>query len=210
DEYRTTLFRLMENAEAPVHSLLGPWSHNYPHQAMPGPAIDFIAEAIRWWDHWMYDVDNGVGAQPRLRAYVPESTPVGSDVETRPGRWVAEQEWPSPQVCATEYRAAAATVAGPTTLNSREMLGYSGGSWLQFGEAAGQPLDQSGDDARSWTATWDPNETPLDILGTPEVQLTVRSSTDRGVVAVRLNDVSPTGESRLLTLGLYNLTHHES
>src|SRR5699024_10491969 len=57
DEYRTTLFRLMDNAnrrrsadpESPaVHALLGQWAHNYPHQAAPGPGIDFISEALRW------------------------------------------------------------------------------------------------------------------------------------------------------------------
>lgn len=210
DEYRTTLFRLMENASAPVHSLLGPWAHNYPHQAAPGPGIDFIAEAIRWWDHWMYDVDNDVEAQPQIRAYVPESCPVGTDIETRPGRWVSEQQWPTPQVPTEDYSATRAEVAGPSVLSSTEMIGYSAGSWLQFGAAAGQPLDQSADDAQSYTATWDVGEADLETLGTPAVTLTARSSTDRGVLAVRLNDVSPEGESKLLTMGLINLTHHSS
>ena len=210
DEYRTTLFRLMENAEAPVHALLGPWAHNYPHQGAPGPAIDFIAEAVRWWDRWMLDVENGVESQPRLRAFIPESAPLGSDVEVRPGRWVAERSWPSPRVPSEEWSAADAVVAGPRTLSSTAMLGYTAGSWLQFGDAAAQPLDQAADDARSWTATWNPREEPLDVLGTPEVELTVRSSTDRGLLAVRLCDVAPDGESRLLTMGLFNLTHRDS
>lgn len=210
DEYRTTLFRLMETMTAPVHALLGPWAHNYPHQAMPGPAIDFIAESIRWWDHWMQGADNGVDSQPQVRAYLPESTPVGSDHSTRPGRWVAEQSWPSPAVTPTSHTAAEAVVAGPTTLSSTAPIGYTGGSWLQFGEPAGQALDQAPDDALSWTATWDALEAPLDILGTPQATLTLNSTTDRGVIAVRLCDVSPDGESRLVTMGLFNLTHHAS
>lgn len=210
DEYRTTLFRLMETVSAPVHALLGPWAHNYPHQARPGPAIDFIAESIRWWDHWMQDVDNGVDSQPQVRAYVPESVTVGSDHEIRPGRWVAEDTWPSAAVSPTPYPAAEAVTAGPTTLSSSAPIGFGSGSWLQFGEPAGQALDQAPDDALSWTATWDAGDEPLDILGTPTVDLTLRSSTDRGVIAVRLCDVSPEGESRQVTLGLFNLTHHTS
>lgn len=211
DEYRTTLFRLMENAQAPVYALLGPWSHNYPHQGVPGPAIDFIAEAVRWWDHWMRGVDNGVDAQPQLRAYIPDSAPIGSDTTSRPGRWVSEQRWPSPDVDRVGYHSSDAVVDGPQTLSSTAMLGHRAGSWLQFGAAAGQPLDQSGDDARSWTATWQPDEdAPVEILGTPEVELTVRPSSDRGHLAVRLTDVGPTGESRLLTMGLFNVTHHDS
>lgn len=210
DEYRTTLFRLMENAEAPVHSLLGPWAHNYPHQGAPGPAIDFIAESIRWWDHWMCGADNGVDSQPQVRAYVPESAPVGSDIESRPGRWVSEKVWPSPNVTMSGFRAEDARIAGPEVLSSRARIGFTAGSWLQFGEAAAQPIDQRSDDAFSWTATWDPDESPLEILGTPEVEITVRSSTDRGLLAARLTDVAPDGESRLLTMGLFNLTHAQS
>ncbi|MCQ9385401.1 CocE/NonD family hydrolase [Brevibacterium moorei] len=227
DEYRTTLFRLMENAAEqrrtnpdypPIHALLGGHAHNYPHQAAPGPGYDFIGEAIRWWDKWMKGMDNGVQDDPQLRAFVPDSAPIGSDRETRPGRWVAEQVWPSPQVAEVEYGTAAptgsatpaaltATPAGPRTLSSSVLLGFDGGSWLQFGEAAGIPGDQARDDAQSFTLSW-PAAEGLEILGTPRVRATVSSSADRGVIAARLCDVDPAGQSRLLTLGLFNLTHH--
>ncbi len=210
DEYRTTLFRLMEQATTTVHALLGPWSHNYPHQGVPGPAIDFIAEATRWWDHWMLDADNGVEDQPQLRAYIPESVPLGSDSTERPGRWVAEPSWPSPHVTQTAYAQSTASITGSLELSSTTPVGFTTGSWLQFGPEAGQPIDQKQDDAQSLTLDWDVNEDGLEILGTPEVELEASSDHDRGVVAVRLCDVSPTGESRLITMGLFNLNHSES
>lgn len=216
DEYRTTLFRLMENANEqretnpeypPVHALLGPWAHNYPHQAAPGPGIDFIAEAVRWWDQWMSGIDNGVKDQPQLRAYVPDSTPVHSDREIRPGRWIAENSWPSPQIENTIWKAEDSVLAGPRQLRSTELIGYNAGSWLQFGEAAGMAGDQAADDARSYAADWQLPD-GLEIIGTPSMKVTVSSSTDRGVIAARICDVAPDGSSRLVTMGLFNLTHH--
>ncbi len=218
DEYRTTLFRLMDNAHEqrridpdhpPVHALLGPWAHNYPHQAAPGPGVDFITEAVAWWDQWMSGIDNGVREQPQLRAFVPDSAPVHSDREVREGRWIAEDRWPSPHVTETTLDAKAATLAGPAALSSTELIGFNGGSWLQFGEAAGMAGDQAADDARSYTVTWSLDES-LEIVGTPHLRVRLSSSTGRGVVAARLCDVAPDGSSRLLTIGLFNLTHHST
>lgn len=218
DEYRTTLFRLMDNAnrrrstdpESPaVHALLGPWAHNYPHQAAPGPGIDFISEALRWWDKWMSGVDNGVDEQPQLRAYVPDSTPIYSDRDHRPGRWIAEATWPSPQITGTVMPAAEAQISDRSPLDSSTLLGFQGGSWLQFGEAAGIAGDQAADDARSYTCDWE-LENGLEIVGTPSVRVTLTSDRDRGAIAARLCDVAPDGSSRLVTIGLFNLTHQSS
>ena len=216
DEYRTTLFRLMERAAergstdaAPIHALLGPWAHNYPHQAAPGPGIDFIAESIRWWDQWLGGVENGVRTQPQLRAFIPDSAPIGTDHAVRAGRWIAEPVWPSAQVTDRELPVSAAVQRGPHTLRSTELIGFAGGSWLQFGEAAGVAGDQAADDARSYCLDW-AQPAGLEILGTPRVRVRVASDRDRGAIAARLTDVAPDGSSRLLTVGLFNLAHHTS
>ena len=31
----------------------GPWVHKYPHLALPKPRIDFLGEAVNWWDKWL-------------------------------------------------------------------------------------------------------------------------------------------------------------
>jgi putative CocE/NonD family hydrolase len=219
DEYRTTLFRLLDTAaerhkhdkNAPaVHALLGPWAHNYPHQAAPGPDIDFISEAIRWWDHWMGGEDNGVDQQPALRAYLPESTPVETDHDYRPGRWVAEKQWPSANVRDVALSPDEATVAGSAVLDSTADIGSDAGIWLQFGASALRARDQINDDARSYTLTWPELDEPMDVLGVPRVKLRASSDRDRGVVALRLCDVDASGSSRLITETLVNLTHHTS
>jgi len=207
DEYRGTLFTLLENLNSPTQSLLGPWAHSYPHQAVPGPAIDFLPEAVRWWDKWMKGTDNGVEIQPALRAYIPTGVPAGQDLTERPGRWIAEQSWPSPDVSPTQFLAADAALAGSPELSSTALIGATTGSWLQFGEAAGQAIDQREDDAKSFTASWPVGNDPVEFVGQIDVGLTVASDQPHGIVAVRLCDVAPDGSSRLITTGLFNLAH---
>ncbi len=207
DEYRGTLFTLLENLNSPTQSVLGPWAHSYPHQAVPGPAIDFLPEAVRWWDKWMKGTDNGVESQPALRAYIPTGVPAGEDLTERPGRWIAEQRWPSPEVSPTPFLAGDAVLAGNLELSSTALIGVTTGSWLQFGEAAGQAIDQREDDAKSFTASWPVGEAPVEFVGQVDVGLTVASDQPHGLVAVRLCDVAPGGSSRLITTGLFNLAH---
>ena len=57
--------------------------------------------------------------------------------------------------------------------------------------------------------TFEPLEEPLDILGFPEVELTLESDRPEALVAVRLCAVAPDGSSLLITRGLLNLTHRE-
>lgn len=41
DGYTNSVFRLLEKLDVPRQGLVGPWSHRYPHQGLPGPAIGF-------------------------------------------------------------------------------------------------------------------------------------------------------------------------
>ena len=50
DAYKNTVSHLVENLSCPVKGIVGPWVHKYPHFAVPGPRIDFLHEALRWWD----------------------------------------------------------------------------------------------------------------------------------------------------------------
>ena len=51
---------MLAAAAGPVKALLGPWNHTFPHDAVPGPAIEWRAEAVRWWNHWLKGVDTGI------------------------------------------------------------------------------------------------------------------------------------------------------
>ncbi|MEU3790477.1 CocE/NonD family hydrolase [Streptomyces fructofermentans] len=55
DPYRDTVLRLVEHLPPDrVRGLIGPWAHQYPDRGRsPGPAIGFLQETLRWWDHWL-------------------------------------------------------------------------------------------------------------------------------------------------------------
>ena len=67
DGYSNAVARLVEKLKAPCIGLVGPWGHAYPHNALPGPAIGFLQEALRFWDHWLKGRDTGLMAEPKLR-----------------------------------------------------------------------------------------------------------------------------------------------
>src|SRR5690242_13008433 len=57
DAYTNAIPRLLEGLTVPRLGLIGPWAHIYPQDGSPGPAIGFLQEATRWWDHWLKDED---------------------------------------------------------------------------------------------------------------------------------------------------------
>ena len=50
--------------------MIGPWEHVWPEEGVPGPAIGFLQEEVRWWDHWLKGIDTGIMDEPlRARLY---------------------------------------------------------------------------------------------------------------------------------------------
>ncbi|MFG3254542.1 CocE/NonD family hydrolase [Streptomyces sp. NPDC048172] len=212
DPYRGAIFRLLEHLDpekAPVKAMVGPWAHTYPHQAEPGPAMDFQGECVRWFDHWMRGADNGIMDEPRLRAWMPDSAPVGTDREARPGRWVAEPSWPAPGVTEARTPLAELSHEGTALLRSPLTLGAASGDFLKFGDVPGQYTDQAADDGRSACFTGEVLTETVEILGAPSVTLRVTSDRPQAQLAVRLCEVFPDGSSKLVTTGLLNLTHRD-
>ena len=98
DGYRNTISHLVSNLDAPVKGIVGPWIHKYPHFAAPKPAIDFLGEAKRWWDRWLKDIDTGVENDPAMRLWLMDSVKPERWLPERPGRWIAETDWPSKDI----------------------------------------------------------------------------------------------------------------
>ncbi|HYW29229.1 MAG TPA: CocE/NonD family hydrolase C-terminal non-catalytic domain-containing protein, partial [Gaiellales bacterium] len=132
----------------------------------------------------------------------------------RPGRWVSEPGWPSPNVVPTElhlseHRLSATLSEGGSVLRhvASELHGSEAGDWDPFGEPADMPPDQRGEDGLCLTFSSDPLDQPLDLLGVPVARLAVAVDRPVAMLAVRLCDVDPVGRSTLVTRGLFNLTH---
>lgn len=71
DGYRNTAAKLLKGGTSgPVKAIMGPWNHKYPHLATPEPRMDFVSEALRWWDRWLKDAPNSVDDDPDYRVYL--------------------------------------------------------------------------------------------------------------------------------------------
>jgi putative CocE/NonD family hydrolase len=219
DGYSNAVIRLLAHLDVPRKGLIGPWSHKFPHLGEPGPAIGYLQELVRWWDHWLKGVDNGVMDGPMLSTWMQDSMPPSTSYEERPGRWVVEPEWPSPHVREVthpleRYRIRPATDGGAgeageaLTVRSPLSVGQFGGKWASYNAPPDLPYDQREEDGGSLVFETGPLTERVEILGSPSVQLDLSVSEPVAQVAARLSDVAPDGAATRVTYGLLNLTHH--
>ncbi len=215
DPYRDTVFRLVEHLTecgTPVRGLIGPWSHQYPDRGLPpGPAIGFLQETLRWWDNWLKDEgteDIDVLADPLLRSWICESVRPATTYLERPGRWVGDESWPSPQVTMTEIALAHPIEAADARLlpvRSPQHTGVDAGRFFPFGNPGDLPPDQRAEDGRSICFDTAPLTGRLEILGRPSIRVRLTCRAERANVIARLCDVAPDGASTLVSRGVLNL-----
>jgi uncharacterized protein len=215
DNYMNTVALLVENVPAPCKGIVGPWVHQYPHTAVPGPRVGFLQEAIRWWDRWLKGVENGAEADPAYRAYMLHSAPPDASAAERTGHWVAEPVWPSPRVSRRELHLGDGSLGvAPAVLavrvNTPQHLGLHAGEFFPMGLNAEMPGDQRGDDAMSACFDTVPLAGPMDLLGAAELRLTLSSDQPLAFVVARLCDVGPDGSSVRIAHGVLNLCHRDS
>lgn len=216
DSYQNAVPELLANLKAPCAGIIGPWVHKYPHLAKPEPRINFLREALRWWDRWLKGRTTGVEDDPIYRAYCQDPSPPEDSFEYRPGRWVSEQTWPSenitPQVLHLNEGGLQAEPedASSVSHHSPEHTGTAGGEYCAMWLGPELPGDQRGDDAGSLVFDTAPLEQPLEILGAPEVALLLSIDQPQGNVIVRLCGVDADGTSERVSFGVLNLCHRES
>ena len=215
DAYSNAIPRLLAGLKAPRKGLIGPWAHLYPHDGVPGPAIGFLQEALRWWDHWLKGAETGIMAEPMLRVWMQESVAPRPFYKHRPGRWVAETQWPSPRMSRQRHwlnpnrLSSSATVKTQLDFRSPQTTGLGAGEWCGFGAPGEAPPDQRGDDGCSLTFDSEPLREGIEILGAPGVTLEIAADQPVAFIAARLNDVAPGGATTRVTYGLLNLTHRD-
>ena len=84
-------------------------------------------------------------------------------------------------------------------------MGLATGNWCPPPPDSGLFGDQRIDEARSACFDSDPLTNPVAVLGAPRVRFSIAHPGPRAIVSVKLNDVSPAGESRAVTRGAVNL-----
>jgi uncharacterized protein len=203
DAFPDGLVDAYERVAGPKKLLMGPWGHLLPHRSAYEP-VDFLAIALRWWDHWLRGVPTGVMDEPPVTLYHPGPQP----------RWIGYETWPP---AATDLSFA---TDGDTTLRPARrhpdrhgrviaqhrpdatvgaLRGLPG---LGMGEDFA-PRDQQDDDRRSVSLTSPPLAAPIVVGGRPEVSVRLDGAAGRvRRLVVRLTDVHPDGRSELITAGV--------
>ncbi|MFW5830393.1 MAG: CocE/NonD family hydrolase, partial [Planctomycetota bacterium] len=216
DGFTNAIFRLLQHLPAPAKGLIGPWEHQYPHIAQPGPTIGFLQESKRWFDHWLKHVDNDVEYDPSLRVWLQDSMPPQTLYHERPGRWVAEEDWPSSRITDTAWYLGPAggmereqPPSDVRTIRSPLTVGLFAGKWCSYTQTPDLPADQRLEDGGSLVFETEPLSEDVEILGMPMLQVELSSDQPEAMLAARLSDVRPDGATTRITYGLLNLSDRD-
>lgn len=210
DSYKNAPPALIANLSAPAKAIIGPWVHKYPHFAVPEPRIGFLQEALRWWDRWLKGAATGVEDDPALRAWLMDGVRPKPWYDERPGRWIAEPEWPAPGIGTRVMGLTGAGALGGAgdgfeiPLASPQHCGAASGEYCAIWLGPEMPGDQRVDDAYSACFDSAP-QAATDIVGAPGLRLRLRADRPVAQLAVRLNHVHPDGASTRITYGVLNL-----
>ena len=110
---------LKRKKRGPVRLIMGPWLHGDRNATSAGD-VDFGAAAafdgnvgpswrafrLRWFDHWVRGIANGVDAEPAVRLFVMGGGSGHRSVQGRldhGGRWIAADDWPLPDTRFVRY-----------------------------------------------------------------------------------------------------------
>ncbi len=216
DGYTNTALKLMAELKVPRRCLIGPWAHGYPHLGAPGPAIGFLQDCLRWWDRWLKGIENGIDQEPMVRLWLQDPAPPAAEYNERPGRWIAEPDWPGPGLGEKTLGLSETGMLvdgdgdGDIRVRTRLTVGTLTGEWNPHGIGPELPLDQRSEDACSVLFDTGVLSDDLAIVGFPRLHLRLSSDRPAAMLTARLEMVTDDGTSTLITWGCLNLAHRNS
>ena len=160
----------------PKYAIFGWWYHGYPDMKGHG-AIDFDFIRHRWMDSLLFDIENGLDAEPRVL------------VEDSLGTWHEGQDWPLEQSSHVRMH------------TSKDGLSAEAG---RAGNV--EYLDRIGAERGSWTdahVAFETGKLAKDMLvnGAPKVRLKAESSETSTKWVAYLLDVAPDGSWERISHG---------
>lgn len=241
DPYTEAMFRLhngmrergaTELARKESRIYVIPWTHHIPDSTRlgdidfgPSAAVDLNAEDLRWYDHWLKDLDTGITDEPPIKIFV-----MGRN------EWRHEHEWPLARTRFTPFflhsDGRANSLAGDGSLSTEPprgseaadrftydpadpvpTLGGNNSTWTLMKFAADQivpgPVDQRPierrDDVLVYTSA--PLEDDVEVTGPVVMVLFAASSAVDTDFTAKLVDVSPTGQAIHLSEGIIRARH---
>ena len=220
-----------ENTRNGQRLIIGPWMHDGVLAPKPGDvdfglgaggaAIDIHGKLLRWFDHWLKGVDNGVDHDPSIELFV-----MGVN------QWRSETEWPLERAKFTEYyfhsEGNAATDLNSGTLTTKlpdaepaDSFEYDphkpvptqgGGLCCHNAQVPFGAFDQSKVEQRDDVVVYStpPLDDDLEVTGPIRVILYAASSAPDTDFTAKLVDVSPCGRAINLTDGIVRARYRNS
>ncbi|MDH3680220.1 MAG: CocE/NonD family hydrolase [Acidimicrobiia bacterium] len=208
--------------------IIGPWAHLLPYSVPssrgagdidfgPDALIDLNETLLRWFDHWLKDVDNGIMDEPPVTVFT-----LGEN------RWQSLADWPPPTM--REVRWFLHSQSGANSVNGDGVLSMVppgseppdtftydpadpvptlGGNNLiiDMGVRDQRPVEERRD---VLVFTSDPVDQPLEITGPVIVELWASSSAADTDFTAKLVDVHPDGYAMNLLDGMIRARYRES
>jgi len=216
DGYRNSLPRMLENVQAPVKAMIGPWDHYFPHNAWPKPQVEWRHEAVRWFDQWLKGEDTGILQEPAFAVFVRNYHPPDPSIDKVDGFWRWEDGWPIQRIENHSWYAHAdhSLSQDPDanallhSMNYKPSIGLEGGGPTMWWGSI--PPDQQPMDDYSLVYDSEVLEAPFEILGRPVAKIRVSASATRANWVVRISDVAPDGQVTQVAAAAFNGTHRIS
>jgi hypothetical protein len=199
DGYVDGMLALAEHLTCPTRTVIGPWGHYRPATGVPAPTLDHLDLMARWFEHHLRGDSNGIMDLPGAAVFVRTAPPY--DGPRAAGFWRAEPSWP-PADLQTRAMGLADLDHDGVIWSRPQWVGSHAPAWDRAGIGS---IRSEADDDVSLCFETSPFEEPLEILGCPEVEVTVTSDRPVGMIAARLLIVSPDGETHLICRGNRNL-----
>jgi putative CocE/NonD family hydrolase len=207
DLFPQAMVHIYEKLSVPKKLFMGPWMHN-PMDVTPQEPWDYLYELKRWWDFWLKNEKNGMMDDPPVTIFIQGAK-----------HWRNEEEWPIGRTkMQTLYLSGGETLRdhpaqkeGSETYYADPTVGINSSLWDPVSRGIGLPSDQGRDDLLSLTFTSEPLSSDTEITGSPEATIytAIEDGEEINLVA-KLNDISPTGRSSLITTGWLKGNHFRS
>jgi putative CocE/NonD family hydrolase len=185
--------------------LIGPWNHGASQSASPylsasSQRVYLALEWLRFFDHYLKDIDTEVNAEKVLYYYT-----IGEE------KWKSTKVWPVAGSTTTRwYMAADSALSQSLPVADRGADTYkidyeaTTGDNNRWRTQMGQPViypDRAAEDRRLLTYTSQPLNEDMEITGYPVVNLYITSTHTDGSFFVYLEDVDEAGKVTYLTEG---------
>ena len=181
----------------------------------------YLGEALRWFDHWLKGIENGIDEEPPVYIFVHNEG------------WRSEAAWPLEREAPTRFYLAGANALAPVPGDpgrdhytadfthdaafgppmdaaqisvANAMKGRPPFNAPSFGHSRQQmfgvpdaPPDRTAKDGQVLTYTSAPLEADMEVTGHPILSVSVSSTADYGDLYFYLEDVNPEGAALLVT-----------